>query len=106
MGEASARDWSSDIKDIGDKIMGLTLLKAQELGDYLKDVYGVEAAAAPMMAAGPAAASGAAAAAEPEKEGFAEALTGAGDKTIQAIKVVRQATGLGVVAAKKLVAPA
>src|SRR4030095_8416680 len=48
----SAREWSSEIKDIGDKIMTLTLLKAQELGDYLKDVYGVEAAAAPMMAAG------------------------------------------------------
>ena len=36
MSEAGAREWSSDIKDIGDKIMGLTLLKAQELGDYLK----------------------------------------------------------------------
>jgi large subunit ribosomal protein L7/L12 len=103
MSEASAREWSSEIKDIGDKIMTLTLMKAQELGDYLKDVYGVEAAAAPMMVAGPAAAGGAAAAAEPEKEDFAVVLTGSGDKKIQVIKVVRELTGLGLKEAKDLV---
>jgi large subunit ribosomal protein L7/L12 len=100
----SAREWSSEIKDIGDKIMALTLLKAQELGDYLKDVYGVEAAAAPVMAAGPAvAAGGAAPAAEAEKEDFTVVLTGAGDKKIQVIKVVRELTGLGLKEAKDLV---
>jgi large subunit ribosomal protein L7/L12 len=104
MSEASAREWSSEIKDIGDKIMTLTLLKAQELGDYLKDVYGVEAAAAPVMAAGPAvAAGGAAPAAEAEKEDFTVVLTGAGDKKIQVIKVVREITGLGLKEAKDLV---
>jgi large subunit ribosomal protein L7/L12 len=104
MSEASAREWSSEIKDIGDKIMALTLLKAQELGDYLKDVYGVEAAAAPMMAAGPmVAAGGAAPAAEVEKDEFTVVLTGAGDKKIQVIKVVRELTGLGLKEAKDLV---
>ena len=104
MSEASAREWSSEIKDIGDKIMTLTLLKAQELGDYLKDVYGVEAAAAPMMMAGPAAAAGGAApAAEAEKEDFTVVLTGSGDKKIQVIKVVRELTGLGLKEAKDLV---
>ena len=104
MSEASAREWSSEIKDIGDKIMALTLMKAQELGDYLKDVYGVEAAAAPVMAAGPAVAGGGAApAAEAEKEDFAVVLTGAGDKKIQVIKVVRELTGLGLKEAKDLV---
>ena len=103
MSEASAREWSSEIKDIGDKIMTLTLMKAQELGDYLKDVYGVEAAAAPMMAAGPAVAAGAAPAAEAEKEDFAVVLTGSGDKKIQVIKVVRELTGLGLKEAKDLV---
>jgi large subunit ribosomal protein L7/L12 len=104
MSEASAREWSSEIKDIGDKIMALTLLKAQELGDYLKDVYGVEAAAAPVMAAGPAvAAGGAAPAAEAEKEDFTVVLTGSGDKKIQVIKVVRELTGLGLKEAKDLV---
>jgi large subunit ribosomal protein L7/L12 len=103
MSEASAREWSSDIKDIGDKIMALTLFKAQELGDYLKDVYGVEAAAAPVMAAGPAMAAGAAPAAEAEKEDFTVVLTGSGDKKIQVIKVIREITGLGLKEAKDLV---
>ena len=103
MSEA-AREWSNEIKDIGDKIMALTLLKAQELGDYLKDVYGIEAAAVPVLAAGPAlAAGGAAAAAEVEKEDFTVVLTGSGEKKIQVIKVVRELTGLGLKEAKDLV---
>jgi len=101
--EASAREWSNEVKDIGDKIMGLTLLKAQELGDYLKDVYGVEAAAATVMAAGPAAGAAPGAAAEPEKDEFTVMLTGSGDKKIQVIKVVRELTGLGLKEAKDLV---
>jgi large subunit ribosomal protein L7/L12 len=103
MSEASAREWSSDIKDIGDQIMALTLFKAQELGDYLKDVYGVEAAAAPVMAAGPAVAAGGAAPAAEEKEDFTVVLTGSGDKKIQVIKVIREITGLGLKEAKDLV---
>jgi large subunit ribosomal protein L7/L12 len=103
MSEVGAREWSTDIKDIGDKIMALTLFKAQELGDYLKDVYGVEAAAAPVMAAGPAVATGGAAPAAEEKEDFTVVLTGAGDKKIQVIKVVREITGLGLKEAKDLV---
>jgi large subunit ribosomal protein L7/L12 len=103
MSEA-ARDWSGEVKDIGDKIMGLTLLKAQELGDYLKVVYGVEPAAAAVAVAGPAvAAGGAAAAAAPEKDEFTVVLTGSGDKKIQVIKVVRELTGLGLKEAKDLV---
>jgi large subunit ribosomal protein L7/L12 len=100
----SARDWSNEVKDLGDKIMALTLLKAQELGDYLKDVYGIEPAAAPVMAAGPMVAGGGAApAAEAEKEDFTVVLTGSGDKKIQVIKVVRELTGLGLKEAKDLV---
>jgi large subunit ribosomal protein L7/L12 len=102
MSEA-ARDWSSEVKDLGDKIMDLTLLKAQELGDYLKEVHGVEAAAAPVaMAMAPGAAEGGAAA-EAEKDSFTVVLTGAGDKKIQVIKVVRELTGLGLKEAKDLV---
>jgi large subunit ribosomal protein L7/L12 len=103
MSEASAREWSNEVKDIGDKIMELTLLKAQELGDYLKDVYGVEAAAATVMAAGPAMGAAPGAAAEPEKDEFTVMLTGSGDKKIQVIKVVRELTGLGLKEAKDLV---
>ncbi len=99
----SAREWSNEIKDIGDKIMALTLLRAQELGDYLKDVYGIEAAAGAVIAAGPMAAGAAVPAAEAEKEDFSVVLTGAGDKKIQVIKVVREITGLGLKEAKDLV---
>jgi len=101
MAEAT-REWSTDIKDIGDKIMGLTLLKAQELGDYLKDVYGVEAAASVAVAA-PVAGGGEAPAAEAEKDSFSVVLTSAGEKKIQVIKVVRELTGLGLKEAKDLV---
>jgi large subunit ribosomal protein L7/L12 len=100
---SEAREWSSEIKDIGDKIVALTLLKAQELGDYLKETYGIEAAAAPVIAAGPAAGGGAAAAAAPEKDEFTVVLTGAGEKKIQVIKVIRELTSLGLKEAKDLV---
>jgi len=53
----SAKKWSSDIKKLGDKIVGLTLMQAKELGDYLKEEHGIEpAAGAAVMMAGPAAA--------------------------------------------------
>ncbi len=99
MAEA-ARDWNSDIKSIGDKIVGLTLLQAKELGDYLKEEHGLEAAAgAPVMMA---AAGGEAAAAEEPTE-FNVILVSAGAKKIQVIKEVRSATGLGLKEAKDLV---
>ena len=100
---SEAREWSNEIKEIGDKIVALTLLKAQELGDYLKDTYGIEAAAAPVIAAGPAASGAAAAAPAAEKDEFTVVLTGAGDKKIQVIKVIRELTSLGLKEAKDLV---
>jgi large subunit ribosomal protein L7/L12 len=101
MAEA-ARNWSADIKTLGDKIVGLTLLQAKELGDYLKDEHGLEAAAGGvMMAAAPAAGGGAAAAEEPTE--FNVVLTDAGANKIQVIKEVRAATGLGLKEAKDLV---
>jgi len=102
MTEASAREWSPEIKEIGDKIMALTLLRAQELGDYLEDEYGIEAASAQVVAAGPVAGA-AAAEAEPEQSEFAVVLTGAGEKKIQVIKAVREITTLGLKEAKDLV---
>lgn len=95
--------FSAEIKELGDKIVALTLMQAKELGDYLKDVYGIEPAAggAVVMAAGPAA-GGEAAAAE-EKTSFNVVLKEAGDKKIQVIKEVRAITGLGLKEAKDLV---
>jgi large subunit ribosomal protein L7/L12 len=89
--------YSAPVKEIGDKIVALSLLQAKELSDYLKNTYGLEAAA---MAA-PAAAAGAEAAAE--KTEFDVVLESAGEKKIGVIKVVRAITGLGLAEAKALV---
>jgi large subunit ribosomal protein L7/L12 len=91
------------IKELGDKIVGLTLLQAKELADYLKETYGIEPAAggAVMMAA--PAGGGAAAEAPAEKTSFNIVLKSAGDKKIQVIKVVREMTNLGLKEAKDLV---
>ena len=98
----TTRQWSKNIKELGDKIVELSLLQAQELGDYLKDVHGIApAAAAVAVAAGPAAA--VAAPAPEEKTSFDVVLKAIGDKKIQVIKVVRAATSLGLKEAKELV---
>ena len=98
----SANKWSSDIKKLGDKIVALTLMQAKELGDYLKEEYGIEpAAGAAVMMAGPAA-QGQAEEAE-EKSSFNVILKEFGDKKIQVIKEVRALTGLGLKEAKDLV---
>ena len=52
---AETKKWSSEIKKLGDKIVGLTLMQAKELGDYLKDEYSIEPAGGAVMVAGPAA---------------------------------------------------
>ena len=58
----AAREWNSDIKTLGDKIVALSLLQAKELGDYLKDEHGLEAAAGgAVVMAGPGGDAGAAA---------------------------------------------
>ena len=102
MSVAEARTWGSKIKDLGDSIVGLTVLEAKDLGDYLEDVHGIKAAAGavamPMMA-GP----GNAAPAVEEKTDFSVVLENFGSNKIAVIKVVRAATGLGLKEAKDLV---
>ncbi len=102
MYDEATMEYKAAIKTLGDSIVGLTLLEAQQLSDYLKNVHGIEPAAGGgmMMAAAPAA--GGAAAAE-EKTSFTVMLTGVGDKKIQVIKAVRAITGLGLKEAKDLV---
>jgi large subunit ribosomal protein L7/L12 len=97
-----AKSWSSEIKKLGDKIVALTLMQAKELGDYLKEEYGIEpAAGGAVMVAGPAA-QGQPEKAE-EKTTFDVILKEFGDKKIQVIKEVRALTGLGLKEAKDLV---
>lgn len=96
---------ADDIKQLGDKLAGLTLKQAVDLAGYLKDAYQIEPAAGGVVMAGGAAPAGGGAAAAPaeEKSTFDVVLKAAGDKKIQVIKVVRAHTGLGLKEAKDLV---
>jgi large subunit ribosomal protein L7/L12 len=101
-GDEQGKKWSSEIKKIGDKIVGLTLMQAKELGDYLKEEYGIEpAGGAAVVMAGPAVQGQAEE--KVEKTAFDLILKDFGDKKIQVIKEVRALTGLGLKEAKDLV---
>ena len=91
----------SKVNEILDAVKGLTVLELSELVKAFEEEFGVTAAApAAAMAAAPAA--GAAPAVEEQTE-FDVILTGAGEKKINVIKVVREITGLGLKEAKDLV---
>jgi large subunit ribosomal protein L7/L12 len=97
-------EFATDIVELGDRIVGLTLKQAVDLAAYLKETHGIEpAAGGVMVAAGPGTSTGAPAEAEEAKTTFDVVLKTAGDKKIQVIKVVRAATGLGLKEAKDLV---
>jgi large subunit ribosomal protein L7/L12 len=97
-------EFADTTKKLGDQIMGLTLKEAKELSDYLKDVHGIEpAAGGAVMVAGPAGGGGGGAEAPAAQTEFDVVLDGFGDNKISVIKVVRQATGLGLKEAKDLV---
>ncbi|MGW2177271.1 50S ribosomal protein L7/L12 [Streptomyces sp. NPDC001732] len=80
----------------------MTLIELSEFVKAFEEKFDVTAAAAVAVAAGPAQGGGEAAAAE-EQDEFDVILTGAGDKKIQVIKVVRELTSLGLKEAKDLV---
>lgn len=100
----TATDFASDITELGDKIVMLSLKQAVDLKNYLKEKHGIEpAGGGVMMAAGPAAGGGAAAPAAEEKTTFDVVLKAAGGNKIAVIKEVRTITGLGLKEAKDLV---
>jgi large subunit ribosomal protein L7/L12 len=93
----STQEWIDELK-------GISVLELSERIKALEEAFGVSATA--VAAAAPAAGAGGAAdgAGEAEEQTtFDVLLTGAGDKKIQVIKVVRAATGLGLKEAKALV---
>ena len=92
---------STAIDQVLDLIGNMTVLELSELKKKYEDKFGVTAAA-PMMAMPMGGGGGGAAVAEEQTE-FDVVLTGAGDKKIQVIKVVRELTGLGLKEAKDLV---
>src|SRR5438270_11749491 len=94
----------TDLQQIEDSIVGLSLLEAAALVKKLEARLGVSAAAAaPVMVAGGGAAAGAAAAPAEEKTEFSVILTGVGANKINVIKAVREVTSLGLKEAKDLV---
>src|SRR3954447_5750439 len=93
----STEEWIEELK-------GISVLELSERIKALEEEFGVSATAAVAAApAGAAAAGGDGGEAAEEQSAFDVVLTGAGDKKIQVIKVVRAATGLGLKEAKALV---
>lgn len=101
--DVETREFSASAKELGDKIVGLTLKEAKELSDYLEEVHGIKPAAGGAVVAMPAGGGGEAAPAAEAQTEFDVVLEGFGDKKIGVIKVVRAATGLGLKEAKDLV---
>ena len=93
----------TDTDKLVEQLGGMTVLDLVELKNKLEEEWGVTAAAPVAVAAAGAPAAGDGAGAEEEKTSFDVVLTNAGDKKIQAIKVVRAVTGLGLKEAKDLV---
>jgi large subunit ribosomal protein L7/L12 len=96
---------ATDVSKVLDTLGKMTVLELVELKNAIEEEWGVTAAAPVAVAAPGAAVAGGdgAAAAEEEKDSFDVLLTGAGDKKIQVIKVVRAVTSLGLKEAKDLV---
>ena len=88
----------SKVEEMLETIDSLTVVELSELVKGIEEKYGVSAVAAAAPAAG-----GAAGAAAEEKSAFNVVLKDAGANKIQVIKVVRDATGLGLKEAKELV---
>ncbi|MFN4811601.1 MAG: 50S ribosomal protein L7/L12 [Bacteroidota bacterium] len=90
----------ADLKAFAEQLVNLTVKEVNELAQILKDDYGIEPAAAAVVAA-PAGGAGAPAAAE--KTTFDVILKNAGAAKLGVVKVVKDITGLGLKEAKDLV---
>ena len=96
---------ATDTAKVLETLGKMTVLELVELKNALEEAWGVTAAA-PVAVAAPGVAAGGgdgASAAEEEQTAFDVVLSGAGDKKIQVIKVVRAITSLGLKEAKDLV---
>ena len=92
------------VDTVFEQLGSMTVLELVELKNKIEEEWGITAAAPVAVAApGAAPAGGDGAVAAEEKTAFDVVLSGAGDKKIQVIKVVRAITGLGLKEAKDLV---
>ena len=90
----------ADVKALAENLVGLTVKEVQELAEFLKSEYGIEPAAAAVVAAGPAASD---VVAVEEKSTFDVILKAAGGQKLQIVKLVKDITGLGLKEAKAVV---
>ena len=101
MSDEATKTFDEKITKLGDELAGLTLKEAVDLSDYMKETYGIEAAAGgAVMMAGPAGGDEGGAAAE--KSSFDVVLKSPGGNKIQVIKAIREITGLGLKEAKAM----
>jgi large subunit ribosomal protein L7/L12 len=99
-----SKEFDSVTTELGDKLVGLTLLQAKALADYLEEVHGIKpAGGGAVMMAGPAGGGGGGPAPAEVKTEFDVILLAAGEKKLEVIKVVRTITALGLKEAKDLV---
>lgn len=90
----------ADLAKLAEELVNLTVKEVKELGDILKDEYGIEpAAAAAVAVAGPAAG----AEAVEEKTEFDVILKAAGASKLAVVKLVKDLTGAGLKDAKDMV---
>jgi large subunit ribosomal protein L7/L12 len=92
----------ADIKQIAETLVNLTVKEVNELATILKDEYGIEPAAAPVMVAGGAATGGGGEAAVEQTE-FDVILKSGGANKLQVVKLVKELTGNGLKESKDLV---
>ncbi|MDR1960278.1 MAG: 50S ribosomal protein L7/L12 [Planctomycetaceae bacterium] len=102
MSTDAPREFPAAIKELGDKIVQLTLKEAKDLSDYLEEVHGIKAAAGGAVVVAAAGGADAAPAVE-EKTEFDVVLEDFGAEKIKVIKIVRDLTGAGLADAKKMV---
>ena len=89
----------ADVKSLAESLVGLTVKEVQELAEFLKTEYGIEPAAATVVASG----DGGGAAAVEEKTSFDVILKAPGANKLGIVKIVKELTGLGLKEAKDLV---
>lgn len=89
----------ADVKSLAESLVGLTVKEVQELADFLKTEYGIEPAAATVVAS----ADGGGAEAVEEKTSFDVILKAAGASKLGVVKLVKEITGLGLKESKDLV---
>ncbi|MDG1527755.1 MAG: 50S ribosomal protein L7/L12 [Polaribacter sp.] len=90
----------ADLKDFAEQLVNLTVKEVNDLATILKDEYGIEPAAAAVVA-GPAA--GGADGAADEQTEFDVILKAAGASKLAVVKLVKELTGLGLKEAKGIV---